>query len=80
MNAAPTGAADALDAKTNAPPPTTAAATMPPIALFLPLTLRRCVLLIACLPFAVRGVLGVRQHASEPETVNWGNRGGSYGS
>ncbi|GGX47336.1 hypothetical protein GCM10010321_75060 [Streptomyces chartreusis] len=50
---------------TIAPPPTAAAATSPPIALLLPLTLRRCVL-IACLPLLFGG--GVRQHASDPES------------
>ncbi|GAA2907848.1 hypothetical protein GCM10010524_44360 [Streptomyces mexicanus] len=44
--AAPTPAACAVAVNTNAPPPTTAAATRPPIALFLPLTLRRCVLIV----------------------------------
>ncbi|GAA0646969.1 hypothetical protein GCM10009535_25880 [Streptomyces thermocarboxydovorans] len=49
VNTAPTPAAEAVLVNTSAPPPATAAATTAPIALFLPLILRRWVL-IACLP------------------------------
>lgn len=78
--AAPTLAACALPVNRRAPPPTTAAATTPPIALFLPLTLRRCVLLIACLPSRFHGVLrgshGGAAHASDPESVKPAHPGG----
>ncbi|GAA4822366.1 hypothetical protein GCM10023220_64600 [Streptomyces ziwulingensis] len=81
--AAPTPAAWAEPVSSSAPPPATAAATTAPIALFLPLILRRCVL-IACLPSLFTGFPdvglgsgeGVRQHASRGETGKVPDPGG----
>jgi hypothetical protein len=52
--AAPIPAAWAVPLNRTAPVPTTAAATTPPITLFLPFTVRRCMLMT--------------RHASDPES------------
>ncbi|CAK7284342.1 exported hypothetical protein [Streptomyces misionensis JCM 4497] len=78
MYAAFTTAALAVPVSRSAPPPTTAAATRPPIALFLPLILRRCVL-IRLPAFVLTGFRtggAVRQHASDPESGKRPDRDG----